>query len=201
MIFEISLDDGHTDDLYAVELLEEYGLAEYLTLYIPTLQTKLSNQQIKYLAQKVTIGGHTVTHPMDMKICSDEQLVYEIVEGRKELQEITGQEVKSFCYPRGRYDDRVIEFVKKAGFTEGRTTDVLAIKEPKDIFKKGTTVHMFARKEYEGKDWLDVAKERFQKALEQDGYFHVWGHTWELSENKDWRKFEDLLAYLKEYVC
>lgn len=201
MIFEISLDDGHVDDLYAVELLEEYGLNKYTTLYIPTIQTKLSKDQIKALSKKVKIGGHTATHPMDLKKLNHEGLLQEIFDAKKDLEELIKKPVTSFCYPRGRYNDTVVDMVRHSGFTEGRTTAVLSTQIPKDPFRKDTTIHMFARKEYEGRDWLELAKEKFQKAFNDDTYFHVWGHSWELSENKEWRKFEDLLLYLKDYIC
>ena len=111
-----------------------------------------------------------------------------------------GKDITKFCYPRGRYNEQVIEVVKEVGFTEARTTIVLKTEYPNDLFRTDTTIHCFARKEYDGADWLNVAIDFFTIAKEKGhkGYFHVWGHAQELQDKDEWAKFEKLLIYLKE---
>jgi peptidoglycan/xylan/chitin deacetylase (PgdA/CDA1 family) len=54
----------------------------------------------------VTIGSHTLTHPILPSI-GDEALEREIVESRRVLEERLGRTVDLFCYPNGSLDPRV----------------------------------------------------------------------------------------------
>jgi len=61
------------------------------------------------------IGSHTATHP-SLPHLNDDQLLLEIDGSRRKLQEITGQEVEWISFPFGRYDRRVIEASRRAGY-------------------------------------------------------------------------------------
>jgi hypothetical protein len=45
-------------------------------------------------------------------------------------------------------------------------------------------------------DWRVNAKLLFDRVLERGGIWHLWGHSWELEKNNDWKKLEDVLAYV-----
>lgn len=190
MKFITTWDDGRLDDKKLLPLLRKYKIPAIF--YIPTI-TELSDDEIKDIAKDFEIGGHTVSHFPDYKFIPSPVIESEIGDNRKWLQELTGQEVNSFCYPRGKYDERVIEAVKGAGFHEARTTDVFNIKEPKDIFRIATSVHVHPwRKEYAGRPWNEIALELYQKAKADNGYFHLWGHSWEIDKYKQWDELESL---------
>ncbi len=198
MRLEFSFDDGGQNDVTIAYLLTKYGFRG--TFYIPT-NCELPDPVIQNIAQDHEIGGHTVNHPQDLKELSDGQLEHQIENNRAYLKFLTGQDINKFCYPRGRYDERVIKAVKKAGFISARTTQILETEVPKDPFKYGTTIHCtYPRTEYVGKNWLDVAKSLFQLAKDrgEQGYFHLWGHSEEIARYKDWDNFEKLLIYIKE---
>lgn len=70
-----------------------------------------------------TIGGHTVSHARLTKIFPDE-LVFEIAENKKQLEEVIGQKVIFFAYPFGdkqSFNQTVVDQVKKAGYQYGFT--------------------------------------------------------------------------------
>ena len=210
MKIEFSFDDGHISDLKVVSLLDKYGFKGIF--YIPSAQVnrtiQMSAKEIKngIVLKGHELGGHTVSHPMDLKLVEDKQLKFELENNQLWLESLLGKDVKKFCYPRGRYDDRVIEAVKKAGFTEARTTKVLEIKnDTGNALTMPTTIHLFQRAEYEGLDWLIVAKQYFQKALkasetDQNVFYHCWGHSAELDRYNDWERFEELLKYISEQL-
>lgn len=64
----------------------------------------------------VTIGAHTVTHPvlpcLDAKACNRE-----IIESKLACEDLIGAPVATFAYPYGAFDARARETVKTAGFT------------------------------------------------------------------------------------
>ena len=192
---EFSFDDGSIFDKKIAKLLEKYGFTG--TFYIPS-NCDLSPKIIKQISVNHEIGAHTETHPMDLKVLSYTDLILEIRNNRGWLRDITGQPINKFCYPRGRYNENVITALKDLCFEEARTTLVLKTDLQKDKFRKGTTIHIHQRSEYQGTPWPKIARSMFQQAKEKDGYFHLWGHGWEINRDKNWNKFEKLLEYIKD---
>ena len=197
MKIEFSLDDGSKHDVMALALLMKHGFADRTTFYIPTVR-ELSDDEVVFISQHAQIGGHTVTHPMDLKLLTGTELMKEIGGNKTYLEDLIQRPITSFCYPRGRYNDDVKVAVRFSGFKEARTTRVLQIFEGSDPYEKHTTIHMMQREEYEGMDWLEVAETMLEQArkMPDKTCFHVWGHSWELEKNQDWPRFEKLLEIL-----
>jgi hypothetical protein len=83
-------------------------------------QLCLSWNMIKEMANSsyCTIAAHTVNH-RTLNLLSDEELKFEVLYGRKVLEEKIGKPVTHFAYPFGTYNEigeREIEFVKNGGF-------------------------------------------------------------------------------------
>jgi peptidoglycan/xylan/chitin deacetylase (PgdA/CDA1 family) len=199
MVVKFSFDDGHAKDMKIALLLEQYGFRG--TFYIPVHARQLDNNDIVRLhGRGHEIGGHTITHPMDMKLCDDDTLRYELTDGKLFLEEIIGEEVTSFAYPRGRFDDRVKEAVKQAGFKEARTVRVGTTTAPTDMFEIETTIHLYPRKEYGTTALTTYFQQKLEEAKE-NGYFHLWGHAKEFDELELWHTFEQMLLLTKEALC
>ena len=66
------------------------------------------------------IGAHTISHPI-LARTDDVTAEFEIANGKRRLEEITGAPVHLFAYPNGRptqdYDRRHVAMVKAAGFS------------------------------------------------------------------------------------
>jgi peptidoglycan/xylan/chitin deacetylase (PgdA/CDA1 family) len=60
----------------------------------------------------ITIGSHSMTHPILSSIDEDE-IHREIVESRRVLEERLQRPVDYFCYPNGDYDDKIVSAVRK----------------------------------------------------------------------------------------
>jgi len=63
----------------------------------------------------IEIGGHTRTHA-DLSTLSRAQAATEIGDGRRDLIEMTGRDVRSFAYPYGRFGPDTIADIRDAGF-------------------------------------------------------------------------------------
>lgn len=200
MIIEFSFDDGHPQDRKIADLLKKYGFNA--TFYLTSKNLfKLKDLYVQLDKEGFWIGGHTVTHPMDMKVLSDEELCYEILQNKNDIENIIDKEIEVFCYPRGRYNDKIIGLLKTAGYYQARTTVVGATSyDFDDTFRVPTTVHIFQRPEYEGVPWLEYAKKKFIEASMEtkDPYFHVWGHAYEIERDNLWGEFEELLRFVSE---
>ncbi len=195
---EFSCDDGQLGDLEIADMLEKYNFRG--TFYISN-HCGLDRKQIKELSLIHDIGGHTVNHPQDLKLLEDnEDLRYEIEWNKEWLENLIGREITKFSYPRGRYNERVISAVRKAGYKYARTTVILNIDPPDDMFRVATTIDASpGRQEYNGGSWFGVAKEKFLKAkTKRSGYFHLWCHSAELSERKEFGVYKNLLEFISQ---
>lgn len=197
-IVEISVDDGGKSDMRLARLLERIGLRA--TFFIPS-NCSLDRNEIRELSKIHTIGGHTVTHPADLKQLSDEDLWFEVKENRRMLKTLTGQKIEKFCYPRGRHDNRVRDVVKSAGYKTARTTVVGYFSEPKDPLQMHTSAQVFNRREYNNFSWQEYVPYMLYKASEADrGYFHLWLHSSDLDQNYGWwTDIADLFAFIKDF--
>jgi len=47
-------------------------------------------------------------------------------------------------------------------------------------------------------NWLNLAKNLFDYTKEEDGVFHLWGHSWELDRYDMWNDLEGLFRYIRQ---
>lgn len=87
----------------------------------------MSPAQIKQLSDSgVTIGAHTVNHPI-LKVMPEEQQLQEITQSRQQLENWLGKPVQHFAYPNGvkdtDFDDTTVKLVTEAGFSSAVITN------------------------------------------------------------------------------
>lgn len=185
-----SWDDGCKEDIRMADLLKEYKLPGIF--FIPS-NTGLDESDICYLAKDFEIGGHTVTHPMDMKLLDRTDAFYEIRDNKEWLEDITGKDIDWFCYPRGRYNKETIELVEEAGFKYARTTQVgnIGVSDPYEVHP---TLHMYPdRKEYAQEPLFQYALKQYRMSeSNNNSYYHIWGHSWEVEKFALWDILEQL---------
>lgn len=70
----------------------------------------------------ITIGSHTISHPLMNRITAREQ-ESEAKESRRRLAELTGLEISHFCYPNGSFDDGARLAVRNAGYRSAVSSD------------------------------------------------------------------------------
>ncbi len=76
----------------------------------------LTIEQIKEMAAAGwEIGSHTETH-QDLTVMTDDQLHYEIVQSRKDLQQELGVPILTFAYPFGDANSAATDYVHFAGY-------------------------------------------------------------------------------------
>lgn len=84
----------------------------------------MNEKEVKELHQSglIEFGGHTLTHPSMVEL-SPKELEKEIVENKRDIESILGEEIVSFAYPYGHRSKRVEEAVKRAGYSFAVSTD------------------------------------------------------------------------------
>jgi peptidoglycan/xylan/chitin deacetylase (PgdA/CDA1 family) len=91
--------------------------------------TFLKADQIKKLmSDGWTIGCHSMTHA-NLKTIQLSKMPYETRDAKDELQKKLGKEIKYYAYPRGKYNNEIVEAIKQSGFQFGFTMDDSFINE------------------------------------------------------------------------
>jgi len=200
VVITTSWDDFTEQDERLVQLLLEYRIPAIFYIPYNALLREGAMRLAKRVSKRFGIGSHTVNHKILTKISNDE--LTEEVFGSKQLLESSLEiPINSFCYPRGRYNQKVINVVKEAGYTSARTVDVLNTDILTDPYRIKTTIHAFSgRQEYKGDCWVDIGLRKLDEVLLCGGYFHLWGHSKEIEKNKEWTNLEWFLSYLSNRI-
>ncbi len=135
----ITFDDGY-EDIYtnALPILKKYGITA--TVFVigdsknPNRDKMDNNLELLNLSQISLlkeagweIGFHTQTHPSLIEL-SDEELEQELIIGKKDTETKLGIELHYIAYPLGLYNKKVLNYVKKAGYTAGFTINGGSVK-------------------------------------------------------------------------
>jgi len=202
IIITTSWDDFTEYDEKLFELLNEYHIPA--TFFIP--YKEITKPKSLVLAKKILrdyeIGSHTINHPQDLKKLDSTDLYDEVAGSKQLLEDILGTEVTSFCYPRGRYNQEVIEAIKEAGYMRARTTKVGNTNIECNPFEIETTVHAYSgRTEYKTfGSWIEYALPKLDYVMTCGGYFHLWGHSLEIEKHGEWTNLNWFLNYLHERI-
>src|SRR5579871_328809 len=134
----ITFDDGcETDLLCAAPVLKElgFGATFYITPGFLSRPGYLSKTQVRELhTLGFEVGCHSQTHPYLTDV-NDQRLHDETTGAKQRLEQITEASVEHFSCPGGRWDRRVLEAVKKAGFRTMATSQTGINEASADLFE------------------------------------------------------------------
>lgn len=83
----------------------------------------LSCEDVNAMKPWTDFQAHGRFHPV-LPNCSDAECETEIIESRREIEQLSGEPCLHFAYPNGRYGAREIALLKAAGYRSARTCDV-----------------------------------------------------------------------------
>lgn len=127
----LTFDDGLEDNyLNAVPILKKYNVPAIFFVSPGLLGKKfirpefncMTWQQLKEISnsQLFTIGAHGLAHKKMNKL-NREELIIELKESKDMLEKELDYKINSMAYPSGKYNNLVLEEVKKAGYKFGFT--------------------------------------------------------------------------------
>lgn len=191
-------DDGVIDDIRLCELLRQKGAKASFNLNAGfhgaqrgfTWRYKdgkdvqrLARAELLSVYAGFTIANHSLTHPWATRIpLADWER--EVVENRRQLQDLFNQPVLGFVYPYGDTNAETAEVVRAAGHLYARHGTASPSFPPADPMFFSADSH-FAAPNF----WERYAKAKATGA----GVFYFWGHSYELMNEADWQKFSDML--------
>lgn len=212
----LSYDDGCVQDRQLVKLMNKYDLIGTFHLNANKLGTAnyLVKDEIQKLFKGHEVSVHTFNHPGLTKL-SIEEIQYEIVEDRKELERLVTYPVRGMAYPFGNHNDTVIEVISKLGIEYARTVnDTYGFEIPENFLKWHPTMHQFSKAYWKANDPLQDSIEinLFYKTIDSFlqtkdlAVLDIWGHSWEMgSDAKKWTETERFFQVLSHqsdvYYC
>ena len=133
--FNVTYDDGVLQDVRFVELLNQYGIKGTFNLNSQLMEQEFAwihetGMVVKRLGMNAArnlydgheIASHTLTHPY-LHDKSDAELMWEIGEDKRRLEQFFDREVAGFGVPFDYYDERIAACLRKCGFEYGRMSE------------------------------------------------------------------------------
>jgi len=195
-------DDGITDDIRLCGILRAAGARATFNLNSGLHSAarvasgrykdikdvhRLAKGELVDVYDGFTIANHSVSHPRPTRIPLD-QWKTEVSDGRKQLQDIFGQEILGFAYPFGDSNPEVKEVVREAGHLYARTcANATPCFPPADPMLFAVDCH-FAAPDF----WDRYAKAKAANS----SVFYFWGHSYEMVTAADWQDFSEKIARL-----
>lgn len=209
-----SWDDGSTEDMKLMELSLKYNLPGIF--FIPASNNErdvMSENEIKIISGlNFEIGAHTFSHVYLTGI-SLEKAEQELVMGKTYLEQLLGKEVPHFCFPGGRFNQKLVEVSRKY-FKSARTADIgsiscdnsFLIKPTFHYYNRGVNslifnglknsfpISLLALKNILSLNYFEIIKNIIEdlSKFNDTAYVMIWGHSWEIDKYELWGKLEDL---------
>ena len=92
-------------------------------------------EEVKEVASipNVTIGAHTLTHPI-LPNCQETDLEHELGESKRKIEEWTGGNIRVFAYPNGAFDGRDRPILERHGYESAVTTEEIFANANSDTY-------------------------------------------------------------------
>ena len=204
-----SYDDGVTQDIRLIELLNKYGLKCTFNLNSELLSNKgmliregqrishykVHPQDVKDIYDGHEVAVHTLTHP-NLTQRDDAEVIRQVETDRLNLSRLVGYEVVGMAYPCGgvNNDDRVAELIKKnTGVKYSRTITTTGSFDLQDNLYRfnPTAFHL------DFDELMRLGTSFIELKPETPKIFYIWGHSYEMDYGADyWVKLEEFFKLI-----
>ena len=196
-----SYDDNQIFDRRLVEILNYYGLKG--TFHVNAGRVNATREvnefidweELPLLYQGHEVSCHCLNHPYLPRLPKG-QMLYEITEDKRQLENAVKYPVRGMSYPFGEYSEKVIAVMEVAGMEYSRTVESTnSLIWPAEFMKWNPTCHHNAA--FHNDKLLD----RFINASPYSylPLFYIWGHSYEFDRENTWGEMEELCKQLSGY--
>lgn len=202
-----SYDDGITQDIRLIEILNKYNLKCTFNLNSEMLGinkrativgvevdvNRVNAEDVRSIYKGHEIAAHTLNHPNLIDIEDEAEMIRQVEQDRVKLGEIWGQEVVGMAYPMGGNDDRVAEIIRKnTGIKYARTVaSNHSYSEQKNLLRFNPTAYHIE------KDLEETIDNFLALETDEPQLLYIWGHSYEFDIGLvTWEKFERLCKKL-----
>ncbi len=186
----MSYDDGKAFDLRLAQIFNLHGIRGTFHLNSSKLGKEgfITPEDVRDKFAFHEISSHTLRHPF-LSMIPNEELVFEVMEDRKNLEALCGYPVRGMSYPYGVYTPEAINALRVLGMEYSRTTKATEkFDMPEDFLAWHPTCHHDHPKIFE-------LLERFKAHKKSNmPVFYVWGHSYEFDKKNNWDHIERFCA-------
>ncbi len=205
----LSFDDGVTQDIEFIKIINAYGLKSTFNLNSQLLgnkgqfrhgdkpfdHNKVSPERVAEIYRGHEVAVHTLTHPR-LPDCADEEVIRQVAEDKLALERLVGYDIVGMAYPCGgvNNDDRVAKLIKEnTGIKYARTiTPTFNFEPQENLLRFNPSVHFI-----DVKNVYELAHKFLEIETDRDQIFYIWGHSYELDfADMSWKEFEKLCKLL-----
>ncbi len=116
---EICFDDAFLGLYDNIELINKDNIPIHLFVISSYLDSEnhIKNEQLLELNKNplFTISSHTKTHKILNEI-SETEIKIELQNSKSDLERLLGRDVKSICFPEGKFNNKVLEIATQLGY-------------------------------------------------------------------------------------
>lgn len=199
-VLTFSYDDGNAPDLRLMRIFDKYGLKGTFNLNSGLLRDsdevretpegKLTRGEVKkYFSDTAHEAAvHTLTHDWFATL-SDSEAIYETVEDRRNLEELTGKTVRGMAYPFGCFTQAQFPLLRSCGIVYSRSTkSTHGFDLPEEWLDLCPTCHHNDEKLFELAEQYVALKPMWGICT----MFYIWGHAFEFDKDDNWDRIENL---------
>jgi len=205
-----SYDDGTTQDIRLIEMLNKYGLRATFNLNsgllgnkgsliregVTVSHDKVRREDVRYIYEGHEIAAHTLTHPRLTAIADEKEIIREAEDDRLALSELAGYEVRGFAYPCGgvNYDRRVSSILREnTGLRYCRTiVSSYSLDMQSDLYEFKPTLHHLA----DFDKMTELGEKIISAPSDTPMLFYIWGHSFEFDIHDQWDRFEEFCKFI-----
>lgn len=199
-----SYDDGVTQDVQMIQLMNKYGLKGTFNLNSELLGSgnfltgedyrichyKIHPEDVRSVYEGHEVAVHTLTH-VNLTTVDDAEVIRQVEQDRRNLSQLVGYEVVGMAYPCGgvNNDDRVAKLIRDhTGVAYCRTiTTNNSFDLQENLYRFNPTSY-----HHDFDSMMKLAEQFIAMKPDKPQIFYIWGHSYEQDFRSDyWTKLED----------
>jgi peptidoglycan/xylan/chitin deacetylase (PgdA/CDA1 family) len=206
-----SYDDGVTQDIRLIEILDYYGLKATFNLNSELLgnsnslirggvtvnHTKVKQEEVHRIYKNHEVAVHTLTHPNLTQI-PEEEIIRQVEQDRLNLEKLMDRKVVGMAYPCGGINNNeqvagVIRQHTKIQYARTITST--------HRFDLQNNLHQFHPTVYhimESEQLFRLGKEFIELETDSPKLFYIWGHSYEFDIRDTWKEFENFCKMISQ---
>jgi len=186
----LSYDDGNVADRRLAPILNAHGIkcSFHLNGGLFGRDGRIDSSEVRALYAGHEVSAHGYSHPA-LARCPREELIRQVLDDRRTLEDLVGYPVRGMSYPFGSYSREIIGLLPSLGIEYARVVPTTGnFYMPEDFMEwRGTCHH---------KEGL---MDRAREFLELDGgwslsLMYVWGHSYEFDRDGNWPLIEEFCS-------
>ncbi len=203
-VLTLSYDDGVVQDIRLINILDKYGIKGTFNinsgLYLKEGAVRdkyygrmtLSESQQLYINSGHEVAIHSLSHPFLEKLDTSE-IIYEVMEDRKNLESQYGVVIRGMAYPFGTYNEKVVDILEKCHIAYARTTKATnQFAFPENWLALHPTCHHNCANLMElAKNFVETPNRHKNAEM-----FYLWGHSYEFDNDDNWDVIENFAQYI-----